>query len=241
MELKVRVGNAEIEDSQWNWLYRTGGVAALIMIIIILIQFISFMVAPPPLEGTAIDWFTLFQKNGLLGLVAFELLMIIYVVLSIPVSLALFIALRRANQSLTAIYIALSLLGVGAFIAARPAFEMLSLSNQYAAATTDAQRAVFLAAGETMLAIFHGTAFQVSYLLGSITGLIISVAMLRSNVFGKATAYVRIASSVFDFGLYVPTLGIFISIFSVLFLMIWNILVARRLFQLARGDQGGAK
>ena len=44
----------------------------------------------------------------------------------------------------------------------------------------------------------------------------------------------RIGSSLFDFGLYVPVVGIYLSIFSVLFLFVWNILVARRLLQLAK-------
>lgn len=40
------------------------------------------------------------------------------------------------------------------------------------------------------------------------------------------------------FGLYIPTIGIFISIFSVLLLFIWDIMVARRLFELARSQNG---
>jgi hypothetical protein len=61
--------------------------------------------------------------------------------------------------------------------------------------------------------------------------------MLKSHIFSKVTAYMRIASSVCDFGLFVPTIGIYISIFSVLFLFIWNILIARRLFQLGQNSQ----
>jgi len=229
-----QVTDAQMADASWKKLYKIGGVAALMMVVIILIQFIVFIAWPPPLEGSAIDWFKLFQESWLVGLLSFELLMIVYAALSILLALALFIALRRVNQPLTAIYLALSIIGVMAFIAARPAFEMLYLSNQYTAAATDVQRSMFLAAGEGMLATFHGTTFHVSYILGSITGLIISVVMLRSNIFSKATAYVRIASSICDFGLYVPTIGIFISMFSVVFLLIWNIMIARRLFQLGR-------
>jgi hypothetical protein len=190
------------------------------------------MTAPPPIEGTAIDWFMLFQNNKIIGLIDFELLMVIYTVISIPVSLALFMILKRVHLSFTALYLALSLIGVIAFIAARPAFEMLYLSDGYAAATTDAQKSMFLAAGQSLIATFHGTAFQVSYILGSLSGLIISFVMLKSKLFSKPTAYMRIASSVCDFGLYVPGIGMYISIFSVLFLFVWNILIARRLFQL---------
>ncbi len=226
--------NPEITDLAWKPLYKLGGVSALMMVTIIIIQIIVFIVAPQPLEGTVVDWFNLFQNNKLVGLIDFELLMIVYVFLSIPITLSLYILLRQVDRSFTAVYLVLSLIGVMCFIAARPAFEMLSLSNGYAAATTDAEKAMFLSAGQSLIATFHGTAFHVSYMLGSITGLVISLAMLRTNIFSKATAYLRIASSVFDFGLYIPTIGIFISIFSVVFLFIWNIMIARRLFQLSR-------
>jgi hypothetical protein len=48
------------------------------------------------------------------------------------------------------------------------AFDVLSLSNQYAAAATDAQRSMFLAAGQAMLAIYQGSAFDVYYVLNCV-------------------------------------------------------------------------
>lgn len=224
----------ESAPPQWRTLYKFGAISALIMVGIIIAQMIVFMAAPPPLEGTAVDWFALFQKNKLIGLIDFELLMVLYTLLSLPVALSLYSALRPTDPAFISLYVALTLIGVMCFIAARPAFEMLVLSDQYAEATTETQKSIILAAGEATRATFHGTAFHVSYVLGSLSGLVISFVMLRSNVFSKATAYVRIASSIFDFGLYIPTVGIFISIFSVLFLFIWNIMVARRLLQLAK-------
>jgi hypothetical protein len=224
---------AENGSSGWSSLYKLGGISSLLLVAIVIIQLIVFTIAPPPLDGTAIDWFILFQKNPIIGLIHFEFLMIIYVILCIPIVLSLYTLLRRVNPSWTAIYLILSLLGVMCFIAARPAFEMLHLSNGYDAAETEVQKAAFLAAGEAKVATFHGTAFYINYVLGSLTGLIISWVMLKTTLFSKATAYVRIASSLCDFGLVVPTIGMFIAIFSMLFLVIWNIVVARRLFQLA--------
>jgi len=232
--------NSEATDPRWKVLYQLGGAAALSMVGIIVIQLIVFMTVPPPLEGTAIDWFRLFQKDKFVGLIDFELLMVVYTILSIPLTLALYFALRQTDQAFSTLFVLLGLLGVMCFIAARPAFEMLYLSDQFAVATTEAQKAAFLAAGEAKLATFHGTTFQISYVLGSINGLIISLVMLRSRIFSKATAYVRIASSVFDFGLYIPVIGVLLSIFSVLFLFAWNIMVARRLFQLARSSSSQA-
>ena len=221
-------------EQDWKPLFKLGGLTLLGMVVIILAQLVVFMVAPPPYAGTALDWFALFQSNPLIGLINFELLMVIYVIISLPAVLALYVLHRGVSPSFTAVYVIISLVGVISFIAARPAFEMLSLSTGYAAAATPAQKAAFLSAGEAMLATFHGMAFQVSYVLGSLAGLVISFVMLRTNIFSKTTAYLRIASSIFDFGLFIPVIGLYISIFSVLFLLVWDILVARRLFQLAR-------
>lgn len=223
-------------NAQAKSLYTLGGVAALLMVLMIAIQLVIFIAAPPPLEGTVTDWFALFQKNNLIGLLDFELLMIVYTLAALPLYVALYFVLKQANQPLMSIFLAFSIIGVGAFIAARPAFEMLAISKQYAAATTEAQRSIYLASGETLIAIFHGTAFQVSYVLGSISGLIVAFVMLRSGVFSKGTAFVRIASSVCDFGIFIPGIGTLISILAILLLLVWDILVAVRLFQLARLD-----
>ena len=220
--------------SSWAGLYKLAGVSALLQVAIVIIQLVVFMSAPPPLEGTALEWFKLFQENPLIGLIDFEFLMVIYVILCIPIALALYTILRPVNPSWTAVYLTLTLLGVMCFIAARPAFEMLYLSQAYAAAQNDAQRAMVLAAGEAKVAAFHGTAFYINYILGSLTGLIISLVMLQSSIFSRKTAYVRIASSICDFGLFLPVVGMFVSILSVLFLAIWNIMIARRLSQLGK-------
>ncbi len=50
----------ETTDPRWNWLYRVGGAAALITAVFLPIQVAVFIVWPPPLQGTAIDWFKLF-------------------------------------------------------------------------------------------------------------------------------------------------------------------------------------
>lgn len=232
MKMIDALANAKSTESNWNSLPKIGSAAALIMVAITLAQFVVFVVAPPPLEGSATDWFALFQKSALLGLLGFESLLVIYALLSVLLSVALFTVLKPASQSLTALFLVLSVIGAMAFVVARPALEMLSLSNQYSAATTDAQRATIVAAGEVMVALFHGTAFQVSYILGSISGFLIAAAMMQSGIFSKTTAYLRIGSSIFDFGIFIPGIGLFISLLSVVFLLVFNILVARRLLQL---------
>jgi hypothetical protein len=81
------------------------------------------------------------------------------------------------------------------------------------------------------------TAFHVNYILGAVALLIISLVMLRSTIFSNVTAYTGILANVIAFGLYVPTIGILLSLISVVLLEIWYILIARRLFQLGGVSQ----
>jgi hypothetical protein len=222
-------------DTSWKPLYRVGGAAALITAVLIPLQIVVFVAWPPPLEGTVSEWFTLFEDNWLLGLLSLDLLLIVDYVLLVPIVLALYVALRRVSESWMAVATALYFVAIAAYFASNTAFEMLSLSDQYAAATTDAQRTMYLAAGQAMLATFEGTAFQVSYVLASLAGIIIGAVMQRSDIFSKVAAYALILGDVIGPGLYVPTIGIFLSVISVPVLWIWYVLIARRLIQLESG------
>ena len=220
------------DESRWQWLYRLGGIAALITAIFIPFQVVVFMAWPPP--STALGYFTLAQTNPLAVLLDLDLLLLIDQMLGIAVLVALYIALRRTNESVMTVVLALGLIAAAAYVASNTAVNMLTLGNQYNAATTDAQRAMYLAAGESMLAIYTGTAFHLSYILGAVVGTTIGVVMLRSELFSKTTARMAILANVISLGLYVPVVGLYISIFSVLFLEIFYILVARRFFQMGR-------
>src|SRR4051812_27474063 len=133
-----------IETTRFIWkpLYIVGAVAALIEIAIIVIQAPILILYPQP--TTVTGHFTQFQGNMLLGLLDLDLMLILAQVCSVLVLLALYAALRRASPSLMTIALTLSLFGIGLFLAVNPTFSMLYLSDQYAAATTDAQRVAFL-------------------------------------------------------------------------------------------------
>jgi hypothetical protein len=219
-------------NAEWKPLYRVGGAAALITAVLIPLQIVVFVVWAPPLDGTASEWFGLFQDNRLRGLLSLDLLLMVDYVLLVPIVLALYVALRRAGESFMTVATALYFVAIAAYFASNTAFEMLSLSEGYAAATTEAQRATYLAAGQAMLATFQGTAFHASYVLGSVAGIMIGVVMLRSDVFGRVAAYALVLGDVIGLGLYVPTVGLFLSVISVPVLLIWYVLIARRFFQL---------
>jgi hypothetical protein len=66
-----RVTATEAGDLSLKRLYKLAGTAAIFMVVIILAQLAVFITAPPPLEGTVMDWFELFQKNAMIGLLDF--------------------------------------------------------------------------------------------------------------------------------------------------------------------------
>lgn len=227
--------DAETGDSDWNWLYKIAGAVAVLSAVFLPLQIIVFFISPPP--STVLGWFTLFQNNRLFGLLDMDLLMIVDNALLIPIVLALQVALRRESESVMAIATTIWLVAIATYFASNPAINLLSLSDQYATAATEAQRAMFLAAGQAMLTMWTGTAFQIFYILGSLAPILVSVVMLRSNLFGKVIAYMGILANVIALGIYVPTIGVYIAIFSVLFLEVWYILIGRRLLQLGQGSQ----
>ncbi len=156
--------------------------------------------------------------------------------------LALYMALRRASAAFMAIATTLSLVGIAVYLATETAFSMLSLSSQYAAATTAAQRALFEAAGQAMQAsqVGAGTGTYMAFLLIGVAGLIIATIMLRSTIFGKVTAAVGILANGITLAYYIalpfvsmrPSVLIYSA--SGLVYLIWIILSGLRLFQLAR-------
>ena len=227
-------GRRSPEPAACRSLYRPAALAAIGLVALTILHSAVFFVVGLP--ATVHDWFDLYARNPVGGLLAFELLMVLYVVVSVPVVLALGATLARGAPALAAVYVGLAFVGIVAFTSARPAFEMLTLANGYAAATTEVGRAAFIAGGEMAMAVFHGTAFWTSYLLGSGGGVVLGVAILRTGVFSRKTAALRLASSVFDLGLFIPGIGLGIALLSILCLLGFNLLVARQLWALGRED-----
>lgn len=224
----------EAVEPNWRGIYTAGGVAALITAVLIPIHVLVFIIWPPPLDGTVNDWFTVFNDNWLLGLLSMDLLLMVDYVLLIPIVLALAIALRRTSPSLVVTGVACFFVAIAIYFASNTAVEMMSLSNQYADATTDAERAIYLAAGQAQIESYVGTAFHVNYLLGSLAGILIGIAMLRGAVFSRTAGYAAVIGNAVGLGLYLPVIGLILSVIAGLILWIWYILTGRSLLKLGR-------
>jgi hypothetical protein len=168
----------------WRSLYRVGAIAAFTSVALIPIQIVFYILTPPP--ATVAGWFALLQARPLAGLVAMDLLYLANNVAMMLLYLALFAALFRAAPSLMTIALALGLVGMAAYFASNPMFEMLDLAQQHAAAGTAGERDLLLAAGHATLARMTGTAFDAYYVLSAIALLLIGVAVLRTGTFSRA-------------------------------------------------------
>jgi hypothetical protein len=227
--------SAEQAERGWSSLFKIGGTAAVIMLMLIPFGAIPFLVGPLP--DTVQGWFALLRDNRLLGLALLDIPNLVVNVFAILLYLALGAALWRANASWMAVATTLGILAVALYIPTNPAASMLALNDRYVAAITEGQRALLLAAGQTILTVYQSsTAFTVSYLFGALATLLISIMMWQDHtcLFGKRCAGIGIAASLITLGLFVPVIGLYISIFSVLFYAPWLGLVARGLFKLGR-------
>jgi hypothetical protein len=243
--------NNKTADSTWRALYIAGGIAAVIAVLIFrryfsveLMQFNGFGLfnVPDAWPSSAAGWFALFQENRFAGLLLFDLFDLVNYGLVGLIFLALYGALREVHRSAVLVAMACAFVGIAVYYASNQTFAMLNLSGRFAAAASEAEQVLFLAAGEALLAIHNqGTGIQLSLFLLLLAGLIISIVMLRSGVFNKATAIVGILANGFGIGyfiglLFIPDYSWLFPTISAPFRMIWYILIAIKLFQLGRAE-----
>lgn len=251
-----QVSHAGTPDAGWKSLYRVGGLAALMAGVLfrrnIAAEIGLLSQREPPVAIN--DWFALMQSHRLLALAYLHVFDLVNYALVGLMFLALCAALVRIARSTMVIATVLGLAGILVIFASNTAFSMLSLSDQYAAATAKTQRTALLGAGQAMLALNRfsapgahpGAAGYISLLLVAVAGILISAVMLRSAAFNRVTAYVGILAGALDVAYcityaFVPSLDsellalLFIPAAG-LFLMIWHIMVGWRLYRLGRPE-----
>lgn len=235
-----QVAAVGLPEPRWKELYCVGGLAPFVTLVSYLSEliFIPWDSYPASMEG----WFALFQRSKLLGLFTLNALDILSIALMGIMFLALYAALKQANPPWVTVAAYLGLLGVGVFVA--PRAEMLSimtLSDRYAAAVTEIERARLLAAGEALGALGTPTPQTVGFLFMAIAVLVISAVMLRERRFGKIVAWVGIGTgtaTVVDHLclIFAPALATPLMIVGGLFWLPWWVLIGLWLFQLARRE-----
>jgi hypothetical protein len=157
--------------------------------------------------------------------------------------LAVSVTLRHVNRSALRLAAGLGLIGIAIYFVSNQALPLWSLSQQYATTTNEIQRALLLAEGEARLALnqFDSMGRYLSLLLVAAAGLLMSIVMLRSGMFGRTAAYVGLAAALLDLAyclaiVLLPTvdretLALCFIPAAGLGLMAWHVLIGWRLYR----------
>lgn len=228
------------ENSNWKSLYKIGGVAALLQLAItLLIMVVTFTLGGRP--ATVQEFFAVYQDDRLAGILRDDFTSLFLVLMYLGTFPALYVALRRVNAVGASLATLFTLVAVTTCFATHSGFSLIHLSDQYAAATTDAQRAQLLAAGEAVLAtdMWNSSGAYLSGLLMQGGGIIISLVMLRHKSFSKVTAFAGMLGNGFDLAQHLlhpfaPSISAVLILFMGPFYLVWFPMLARDLLRLGR-------
>jgi hypothetical protein len=227
---------AAAPDPETKQLYRVGGISAIVLGLsyIVIIALYAVGGAPPSaaeewlkyLHGHAATWWTILGLSVLTDC------------LFVPVALSLYHVLKDVNRNAMLAGAGFLVLFVILDLAVTwPNYSsLLTLSVQYAAATSDAQRAACVAAAHGAAAVLtSGLVGVYAILVPSLGYLIVGLIMLKAT-FSRVTGYVGMASGILGIvsvvgPFFLRALGLAIVVGSVL-TTTWVLLLGRRLYRL---------
>ena len=227
-------------EADGGWLYRVGGVSALLLGLgyIVTIPLYVYAGAPPHeaeawltyLAGKTTVWWAILGLSVLTDL------------LFIPLALALYYALKGVNRNVTLLATAFVLLFVGLDLAVTWSnyAALITLGERYASATTEVQRATYVVAAQYPSAVLASTLEAVYSILVLSLGILLMGLVMLKSAFGKTTAIVGVVTGALGIvsvaGPFVlPALSSAIILASVL-TTVWVLLVGFRLLRLGLGQ-----
>lgn len=230
-------------DITWKSLYKIGGLTALILLIYSLVTMVLLVTIDGQPES-AQEGFTMLQNNRLVGLLRLDVLTILVIPLYYLLFLGLYMALKKTHAVSGTLVFMLTFAGVTLALATPSAFSFLTLSDKFAAATSEAQKTLLLAAGQAILAsdLWHGSGAIMGGILLQTGAVLISVLMLESKSFAKATAYIGIVMHSLDLahiliGFFLPAGGVILMAIAGPLYLVWFPLLARDFFQVGGGSK----
>ena len=200
---------------------KTAAFCSLAMLVLIPTQIIVFSLHRPPSEAKL--WFDLFASNWFLGLIEMDLLYLIDNALVALVYLGLYELLKDKHRALMQIALLLGYIGIAAYYSSNPAFELWEAQRNYAQASTLADQQTWLTIAESLILQWRGTAFNSYYVLNGICLILISYALLKSDLPRKIGVIGLISGILMS----IPsTAGMIGLAFSILSLIPWMFFLA---------------
>ena len=185
-------------DPDGNWIYRVGGLSGLVLGIGYLLTIIVMTTYaggfPPPGIEARLAFFT----EHAAGWWVVSALMIFTDLLYVPVFLSLYQALKGINKYM----IALALACEGLFVVLDLAITwtaystLITLGDNYAAATSDAQRATIVGAVGYPSAIVDSPLLGIYAIFIPALGLLMASLVMRKGIFSKTLAYMGVLAGV---------------------------------------------
>lgn len=185
-------------DPDGNWIYRVGGISGIVLGIGYLLTIpVTTLYAGgfPPLGAEAR---LVFFAGHAAGWWAVTAIMVFTDLLYVPFFLALYHALKGFNKYLMLLAFACT----GLFVALDLAItwtsfpSLIILSGNYAAATSDAQRAIIVAAAEYPSAIVDSPLSGIYAILFPGLGELLASLAMRKGIFSKTLAYMGMIAGV---------------------------------------------
>jgi hypothetical protein len=230
--------------TRWNGLFNIAGIAAVTLLVYSLVTMVLLMMIGGSPE-TALEGFNLLQENRLIGLLRLDLLTILAMPLYYVLLVGAFAALRNTQISYALLAFVLGCAGVTLVLATPSALSFLTLSDQFASASSEGAKTMLLGAGEAILAsdLWHGSGAIIGGLILQTSLLIISLIMLSSRAFSKLTAWLGILTHGLDMlhilvAFFLPVGGVALMMIAGPLYLVWFPLLARDFFRLGWSTPG---
>jgi len=225
-------------DPDEKWLYRVGGISALILGLAYIATIALYVPVGAPPSGAEARLTYLAGKTRVWW--AILALSVLTDFLFVPVALSLYLALKRINRNAMLLATAC----VGLFVVLDLAVtwtsyaSLITLSGTYAAATSDAQRAVVVAAANYPSAVLESSLLGIYAILVPAVGILMTSVVMLRGIFSKTTAYLGLVAGILGIisvagPFFVRSLGAAVIMSSVI-TTVWVLFVGYRLYRLGR-------
>ena len=231
MKIEEMAVDATGGPDQRYW-YRVGSIAAIVLGIGYIIIFPLYArTGAPPSGGEA--WFNYLPGKAALWW-AILALSVFTDFLYVPLALALYMALKKINRN--AMLLATAFIGLFVVLDLAVTWShyasILVLYSKYSTATSDLQRAGYVAAANYGSAVLTSP-LEVVYAIVTLSfGILVTGAVMLRGVFDKITAFLALATGVLGIaaltGLSLAIIG------NALFATVWLFFVGYRLYRLAQ-------
>ena len=229
----------EAIEPDGKWLYQIGGISAIVFAVAYVVMIGLYALAGGKSSG-AEGWLTLIASHQstwwqILALSVFTDFILV------AVALALYQALRETNRDA----MLLSAAFIGLFIILDLALtwtnyaSLITLSGDYAAATSDAQRAIVITAATYPASVVDSNLLFVYNTFTLSLGILIAGLVMLKGAFGKVAAYLGLATGALGIlsvatSFFASTLSdVSIYLASVLTLL-WAVFIGYQLYQRSR-------